>query len=66
MRSDWTRDRLISTKELSQALGVAEISIYKWHKQPGGPPGFKIKGCLRFRWGEILDWLEKNRSGPAR
>jgi excisionase family DNA binding protein len=58
-------ERLITSRELADVLGVAPATVLDWF-EAGRLPGFKLGGrAVRFRESEVLAWLEECRRGPA-
>ena len=60
-------DRLLTAAELADYLGLSAATVLdRW--QAGDLPGFKLwgdRGPVRFRAGEVDEWLEGCRRGPA-
>jgi excisionase family DNA binding protein len=52
------RDRLLSVTELAEYLGVPVTTLYQWRYRGEGPPGFRVGRHIRYRWQDILDWIE--------
>lgn len=50
-------DQLLTPDEVADWLGVSRKTLYKWRGMPKGPPGFLIGGVLRYRRGDVADWL---------
>ena len=50
-------DRLLTAAELGEMLSFAAGTIVD-RAERGTIPAFKLGGRLRFREGEVLDWLE--------
>jgi len=52
-------DRLIRAREVSQLTGFAigTLANFRWAKT--GPPFYKLHGRIRYRWSEVIDWIEK-------
>jgi len=49
----------INLRTLSKRLGVANRTLRNWISDPNLKlPAYRIKGCLRFNWAEIEEWLE--------
>ena len=59
-----SRGDLISPEELSQALRVAQVTIYQWVRR-GVIPYLKLEALVRFDPQEIKTWIESKR-GAAR
>lgn len=67
--SDHARDEFVSSPNVSALLGFSDnwlrmsrMAVPVWD----GPPYHKIGGSVRYRWGEVLDWLDARRIDPAR
>ncbi len=52
-------ERLLSVQELAQYLGVPAATLYQWRYRGEGPPGFRVGKHLRYRWGDVEDWIER-------
>ncbi|MGH9167369.1 MAG: helix-turn-helix domain-containing protein [Acidimicrobiia bacterium] len=50
-------DRLLTVKELADYLGVPVATIYAWRYRGEGPPGFRVGRHLRFRQGDVEQWI---------
>lgn len=50
-------DRLLTVQELANYLGVPVATIYAWRYRHEGPPGFRVGRHVRFRQGDIEEWL---------
>ncbi len=59
-------NKLLSTTELAEFLGVPVNTIYKWNYRLQGPPRFKIGKYMRYDLGEVMRWLESHRIRPVR
>lgn len=57
-------ERLLTARELAEALGFSAATIQDWAEQ-GKLPGFRLGGRLRFRLSEVEAVLEASRFGPA-
>ena len=55
---------LLSIPQVDAYLDLAERTVLMWAQQ-GKLPAFKMGSMWRFRKGEIDQWLETQRSGPA-
>ena len=60
-----SRGDLISPEELSQALRVAQVTIYQWVRR-GVIPYLKIEALVRFDPQEMQAWLESKRRAARR
>lgn len=43
--------------ELAVYLGVPVATVYNWRTRGGGPPGIRVGKYVRFRPGDVEDWL---------
>ena len=51
-------DRLWSSEELSQYLGVPVATLYRWRHTGCGPKSARIGKYLRYRREHVLAWLD--------
>ena len=51
-------DRLLSVRELADYLGVPVTTLYQWRYRREGPTGFRVGRHIRYRWQDVLDWIE--------
>lgn len=49
-------DRLLTTRELAETLGVTAKTVLRWTAALG-LPGYRIGRALRYREGEVGAWL---------
>lgn len=54
-------EELITIKEVSDYLKVAEKTVYRMAAE-GKIPAFKVGGSWRFRRHEVQEWLENQRN----
>jgi excisionase family DNA binding protein len=55
--------RLLTAREVAARLGVTAETVLRWTRR-GELPAFKLPGgAIRFREGELNDWLEAHRNG---
>ncbi len=57
----WTKNTLLSVKELAPALNISVVTLNKMRCQGDGPPYFTIGRSVRYRWGEVQAWLEAQK-----
>ncbi len=59
------RDRLLTVEELAERLNLPASWIYAHlRKRSGDPiPGFRLGKYWRFREEEVLQWLERHKTG---
>jgi excisionase family DNA binding protein len=58
----------MSRREVATYLGVPEATLARWAYESKGPSYFRVGRHSRYRYEDVLAWLEKNRSnqpGPA-
>lgn len=62
-------DRLLSVDELAAYLGIPVATLYAWRYRGQGPPGFRAGRHIRYRRGDIEQWvdgqLEDSRRHPS-
>ncbi len=51
-------DKLLTPQEMARVLGVQPSTIYQWTHQ-GFIPYVKIGKFVRFKEGEVLQWIDK-------
>ena len=56
---------MYSLTELAERLGVPVQTIYDLRHQGRGPRGFRVGRQLRFRAGEVRDWLAQMEAQDA-
>ena len=54
-------DRLLTVQEVADLLGVQPSTVYQWTHE-GFIPYVKLGRLVRFREGEISQWIEKRLS----
>ena len=59
------RDRLLTVEDLAERLNLPASWIYAHlRKRSGDPiPGFRLGKYWRFREEEVLQWLERHKTG---
>jgi excisionase family DNA binding protein len=57
--------RLLTVQDLASYLGVPVATIYAWRYRRQGPPGFRVGRYLRFRRGDVEQWIaDRLRADP--
>jgi excisionase family DNA binding protein len=56
--------QLLTVDELAPQLNVRPKTIYSW-AELGKIPHYKLNGCIRFDYTEILKWLNACKQGPT-
>ena len=51
-------EKLWSTQELANFLGISVQTIYQWRKRNYGPPGRKMGKHIRYRRSEVELWID--------
>ncbi len=54
-------EKLLTTKELSELLGIAKYTLIKYRLQGKGPHFIKLGRVVRYRLQDIKDWIEENK-----
>ena len=54
-----TLDRLLTTRQLADYLGVPVATLYAWRQSGDGPPGFRVGKHLRFRERDVDAWIRR-------
>jgi excisionase family DNA binding protein len=49
---------LISLQEVARRLQIPESTLYAWRYKGTGPRGYRLGRHVRYRWGDVLEWLE--------
>ena len=52
-----TLDRLLTTQQLADYLGVPVATLYAWRHEGAGPPGFRVGKHVRYRSSDIEQWI---------
>jgi len=58
-------DRLRSRQEVAKFLGVPPATLARWAYEGTGPSFFKVGRHTRYRFADVVAWLEKNRGGRS-
>ncbi len=53
------RDDVISIDEVARRLDIPKTTLYGWRYKGVGPKGHKIGKHLRYRWSDVVQWLEE-------
>lgn len=54
-------DRLLTSKEVAEYLGVHPQTMDRWASKGMGPSYFKIEGARRYSETELREWLEARK-----
>ncbi len=60
-------ERLLSTEEVADMLGVPVSTVYWWRTRGEGPKGARIGRFVRFRPADVEAWIAQQveRDAPA-
>lgn len=61
-----TRDQLLSVEDLAEYLAVPVTTLYQWRYRREGPPGFRVGRHIRYRWTDIIEWIEHQLQDASR
>ncbi len=50
-------DRLLTVEDLAEYLSVPVATLYAWRGHRQGPPGVRVGRHVRYRWGDIEEWI---------
>jgi excisionase family DNA binding protein len=53
------RERLLRPSDVAAYLGIPKATLYSWRYRGEGPPGLRIGRHLRYRSGDIDDWVRQ-------
>ena len=51
--------RLLTTDEVAQLLIVPVTTLYTWRYKGTGPRAYRVGKHLRYRWADVMTWLEE-------
>lgn len=61
-RQPYRADDMLNRVELSKALRVSVRTVDRWIADGTGPPYIRLPGgTLRWRWGDVEEWLREHR-----
>ncbi len=52
------RDDVVSVDEVARRLDVPKKTLYNWRYKGIGPRSHRIGKHLRYRWSDVLEWLD--------
>jgi len=47
-------------QELADYLGIPLATVYNWRAHGRGPRGYRVGRGVRYRLGDVEEWLEQN------
>jgi excisionase family DNA binding protein len=59
---DWIVEEWMTTRELSEHLGVHELTILRWKKEGKGPPYYKIGTRFRYLKKDVEKWVSEQQN----
>ena len=64
-RSDFHPDALLTTKQLAGIIAKSKswLEHRRWLQDGQGPVWHKMGRSVRYRWGDVLEWMESVRMG---
>jgi predicted DNA-binding transcriptional regulator AlpA len=62
MNATTTADRLLDEREAADLLHINHRTLANWRVRGGGPRFVKIGRLVRYRAGDISDWIEGRTS----
>ena len=61
-----TLDRLLTTQQLADYLGVPVATLYAWRYAGEGPPGFRVGKHVRYRSADVDQWIQHQLDSSRR
>ena len=52
------RDDIVSIDEVARRLAVPKTTLYGWRYKGKGPRSHRVGKHLRYRWSEVLSWID--------
>lgn len=49
---------VISVDEVARRLDIPKSTLYGWRYQGTGPRSHRLGKHLRYRWSDVLEWLD--------
>jgi excisionase family DNA binding protein len=56
-------EALMTVDDLSAMLRIPKSTVYAWSYRRVGPPGIRVGRHLRFRRGDVIEWLRGQEAG---
>lgn len=53
------RDDIVSVEEVARRLDIPKTTLYGWRYKNKGPRGHRVGKHLRYRWSDVLEWLDR-------
>jgi|TARA_Y100000034_G_C6897815_1_gene414366 predicted DNA-binding transcriptional regulator AlpA len=67
MRIEMTEEKLITTRELCDRLGVTRQAVYKWRRLKGNPMPVAVNNTdkngktIRYLYSDVVEWLNGSK-----
>ena len=52
-------DRLLTSEEVSEYLGLSPHTIEMWRRKKVGPPWVKVGRSVRYKESDVSSWVER-------
>jgi excisionase family DNA binding protein len=52
-------EKLLTAQDLAVYLEVPVATVYVWRHRHQGPPGFRVGRHLRYRLGDVEQWINQ-------
>lgn len=56
----------LTPEALSERISISVATLRVWRSRGGGPPAARIGKHLRYRWGDVLEWMAGRTSTTYR
>lgn len=53
------RDEVVSIDEVARRLDIPKTTLYGWRYKGKGPRSHRVGKHLRYRWSDVLEWLDR-------
>jgi excisionase family DNA binding protein len=53
---------LMTVEELARFLRIPKSTLYIWRTRKLGPPGIRVGKHLRYRGGDVVQWLDAQKA----
>lgn len=60
----WREEKLLSAQEVAHLLAVPLSTLYGWRYKGTGPRAYRVGKHLRYRWSDVLAWLDTVADNP--
>ncbi|HEX2294752.1 MAG TPA: helix-turn-helix domain-containing protein [Actinomycetota bacterium] len=52
------REDVVTVDEVARRLDVPKKTLYRWRYQGVGPRSHRVGKHLRYRWSDVLTWID--------